>query len=417
MGFFKGRKADTKEVIRMYLSRIPAIGHELQNLCEELRGTDVKLDFTECSLAPLGDMVRGAVKGERTALRDTKNTRSFMLRNRHIIGRIGTFLGCLVIEKLGGSWEHEEGGLIVTGIGGTNIQFDPFEAVIKAIISPENQSVEAQYAQLKDEIQGTGPRVCFREKVLAEIRKRGLKIKVGRISGLDVWLTNGTRIHLGNLYTTCASAPDSEDEAIESFIDAVISVASADGKMPGFKEAAKAIFPVLKTVEFMERPLANGAKLSEELVWQKYHCGLAVCFVYDSSGCFRFVRRTDLDGWLVTEEELRWHAIRNLGELTASLEHDIAQTSFGKAIVINANDGYDAARILLPGLRNALSPHLGESFFVAVPCRDLLVAFEDRKSLLARMKQWIRDDAHLGAYGLTDVLFVCDGQGTRPLGG
>jgi hypothetical protein len=33
------------------------------------------------------------------------------------------------------------------------------------------------------------------------------------------------------------------------------------------------------------------------------------------------------------------------------------------------------------------------------------------------MKRRVRDDAHLGAYGLTDALFVCDAHGTHPFEG
>jgi uncharacterized protein YtpQ (UPF0354 family) len=173
---------------------------------------------------------------------------------------------------------------------------------------------------------------------------------------------------------------------------------------------------VLKTTAFLSRPLGSGTKLSDDLLWEEFHCELAVCFVYDTGDCARFVRAEDVRDWDTSRDEVRWHALENLAASTALLEHGIAETRFGKAVVVNANDGYDAARILLPGLRDALVPHLGESFLMAVPCRDLLVAFEDRKELLALIRRQVREDAHLGAYGLTDELFVCDGAGVRPFG-
>jgi uncharacterized protein YtpQ (UPF0354 family) len=236
------------------------------------------------------------------------------------------------------------------------------------------------------------------------------------VSGFDIFLTNGTRVHLGNLYATCLRAPGCEDEAIDNFVSAVLSQAAADGKLPCFREACGRLFPVLKTTVFLDKPLGSGTKLSDDLLWQDFHCGLAVCFVYDTGDCARFVRLEDVEDWGTCEDEVQWHALENLASSTALLDHGIAETRYGKAVVVNANDGYDAARILLPGLKDALAPHLGGSFLMAVPCRDLLVAFENKRELLELIRREVREDAHLGAYGLTDELFVCDSGGVRPLG-
>ena len=211
--------------------------------------------------------------------------------------------------------------------------------------------------------------------------------------------------------------------AIENFADAVVKLCRSDGGVPDFDSACGHLFPVLKTSAFMSRPLANGRQLSSELACEEFlgllsetylspywggdNCDLVVCFALEGEGCFRFVSNEDVKKWRVPLQVVRNHALDNLADATAFLEHDFAQTRYGRAVIVNANDGYDAARILLPGLREAFKAHLGDSFLVAVPCRDLLVAFEKIKELLALMKQWIRDDAHMGAYGLTDALFIC----------
>jgi uncharacterized protein YtpQ (UPF0354 family) len=406
-----------REIISKYLVKLPAVGHELESFCRQLDDKGVRVDFTERSLGILDRVVRSAARGERSALKDTANAHSFMVRNRHIIGGVGTFLGCLVIENIGGLWEREEGGLLVGRIGRANMQFDPFQAVIKAIINPRKESLTAQYSQIKGEKDGTGPRVSFRDRVLAAMKSRISGVRVGRVSGFDVWLTNGTRVHIGNLYTTCAASPENADEAIQAFVEAVAGLDAESTELPCFKEASAHLFPVLKNRGFLEKPLGNGIRISGQLVWEEFLCGLVVCFVFDGGGCYRFVRNEDLGQWSAGVEELRWHALANLEKLTRHLEHDCTETRHGRVIVINANDGYDAARILLPGLRSALSEHLGEVFVSAVPCRDLLVAFENKKKLIALMKQWVRDDAHLSAYGLTDSLFMCGPDGTRPLNG
>jgi uncharacterized protein YtpQ (UPF0354 family) len=419
VGFYKDSDSSVKKVIGRYLAEMPAVGFEIASLCSEFCGRESKgsIDFTERSLEMLGELVSSAVHGEKDALSDTRNTDSFMLRNRHVIGRVGAFLGCVVIENLGGRWKREDGGLVVGRVGGANLEFDPFDAVIRAIIRPGLDSLESQYTLLKEEVEGRGPRMRFRDRVLSVLTERLKSTAVGRVSGFDVFLTNGTRVHLGNLYATCLRIPDSESEAIDNFVSAVLSQAAADGEMPAFREACGRLFPVLKTTAFLGRPLCSGTKLSDDLLWEEFHCGLAVCFVYDTGDCARFVRTEDVKDWKASKNEVRWHALENLASSTALLEHGIAETRFGRAVVVNANDGYDAARILLPGLKDALLPHLGESFLVAVPCRDLLVALEDKTELLALIRRQIREDAHLGAYGLTDELFICDSEGVRPLGG
>lgn len=423
MVFFKDSANKAENVIQRYIKEVPAVGYELQSLRRETLADGMFLDFTENSLDVLEEMVRDAARGEQSAMKDEKSARTFMLRNRHVIGRVGAFLGCLVIENVGGTWLREEGGLVVAGIGEAGIQFDPFEAVIKAVISPGREPLKAQYAQLKEEIKGTGPRVRFRERVLDVLKRHIPGVRIGRLSGLEFWLMNGTRVHLGNLFTACAKVPEAAGEAIEGFVEAVTQMCRENGEVPGFEDACGRLFPVLKTRAFMSRPLRGGRPLSSGLAWEEFlgllsethispyrstgNCDLAVCFVLEGEGCFRFVRNEDVEKWCVPVKVVRNHALDNLADATAFMEHDFAQTRYGRAVIVNANDGYDASRILLPGLGDAFRAHLGEDFFVAVPCRDLLVAFENREGLLALMRQWIRDDAHLGAYGLTDALFIC----------
>jgi uncharacterized protein YtpQ (UPF0354 family) len=420
VNLFKDGESKARKVIRKYMAEMPAVGYELENLCEIMNGSGMAIDFSESSLDVLERVVQGAARNDLSAVSKSKSVRTFMLRNRHVIGAAGTFLGCLVIENLGGSWEREDGGLLVRRVGGANVDFDPFEAVVRAIVGSRGRKGEPlgkQYEQLKREIEGTGPRVRFREKVLTAIRKQVPGLKVGRVSGFDVWLTNGTRIHLGNLYAACRNEPGSSDRAIRRFARAVVREASADAEMPPFAQAAGALFPVLKTSAFIACPVSGGVKLGDTLVWEAFHCELVVCFVHDAGDCVRFVVREDLENWDATAADVRQCALDNLTAATARVRHDFADTRLGRAVIINENDGYDAARILLPGLHKSLMPHLGESFVVAVPCRDLLVAFENRKALLALMKRRVRDDAHLGAYGLTDALFVCDAHGTHPFEG
>ncbi len=393
-----------------------ALKHEISTFCEVLRDRGTEPDLGEQSLDVLARMLSRLPRDE-TGVSGQGGEKGFWLRNRHVVGRVGAFLGCMVVNNIGGRWEREGGGLVVGGIGPERAQFDSFEAVVRAAIRPESEGLQVQYEQLRLEAQGRGPRILFRTKVLEALERSLPSVRVGRVRGFDIWLTNGWKINLGNIFTTCISRPGRSGGAIEGFVSALMGLSIADWEMPGFEAAREKLFPVLKPRAFMQRPLGKGISASESLAWQDFCGELTVCFVYDdgASGCMRFVCDDDLELWGIGVDEVRARALDNLANATTeSGMYELAVTRFGKAAVINANDGYDAARILLPGLHKSLRGHLGKSFFVAVPCRDLLVAFERKTRLLDLMKERIEEDANLGAYGLTDALFVCDAAGIHP---
>ena len=100
--------------------------------------------------------------------------------------------------------------------------------------------------------------------------------------------------------------------------------------------------------------------------------------VVDSKHGYAYVRPEDAERWGQTTVDLIEIARENLVEASQTLEIKVAPGPPALAI-IQTGDSYDAARILLPTIRETLIDMLckdgGEEVFVGVPNRDFLIAW------------------------------------------
>ena len=85
----------------------------------------------------------------------------------------------------------------------------------------------------------------------------------------------------------------------------------------------------------------------------------------------------------------------------------------GGVAVIDTGDGYDAARILLPGLRGRLVAALGPTVMAGVPGRDLFVAWSAGLANRREFETKVRDMAGRMPHPVTDQIFVIDAGGIR----
>ena len=84
----------------------------------------------------------------------------------------------------------------------------------------------------------------------------------------------------------------------------------------------------------------------------------------------------------------------------------------GRAAVFAAQDGYDAARLLLSTLHERLAPELDGDFFVATPARDLFMALSiGPDSFVDRLRKRANRDFRRLPYPITDDLFVVTRDG------
>ena len=84
-----------------------------------------------------------------------------------------------------------------------------------------------------------------------------------------------------------------------------------------------------------------------------------------------------------------------------SLERDGA-----RGILIASSDGYDAARILIPELREFIAENIGSPFFFAIPNRDFLICWTGANSELDKfVREQVRDDYGSMPYPLSPRIY------------
>jgi uncharacterized protein YtpQ (UPF0354 family) len=111
--------------------------------------------------------------------------------------------------------------------------------------------------------------------------------------------------------------------------------------------------------------------------------------------------------WGVDVDEIDRIARNNLASYRPELELQLFRSDDASAALFNTGDGYDAARLLLDQLYPKLAPELGGNFLVAIPTRDVFIAFPtEPKPFIDRLRSRISDDFKSLPYPITSNLFL-----------
>ena len=122
---------------------------------------------------------------------------------------------------------------------------------------------------------------------------------------------------------------------------------------------------------------------------------------------FSFFYLEQLIRWQLCAEDVDQIARENLDRYAPQMEVQIVESKEGgRAAIISEQDGYDAARLLLPGLYRRLAPQLGGDFFVATPARDMFVALSGRPTeFIDRVAERVAQDYQRLPYPITSEFF------------
>lgn len=146
-----------------------------------------------------------------------------------------------------------------------------------------------------------------------------------------------------------------------------------------------------------------------------FHPAVVIAIVIDLPEGYSVVRSEDVERWGVRPQDLYTTAADNLNAASAAVRAEMVQGP-NRCIGVQEMDGYDAARLLVPGFRRFLAGHLSMPFFAAIPNRDFLMAWaadcEPAFQLFAREKA--AKDFGERPYPLTSEVFRADEKGVRP---
>lgn len=256
----------------------------------------------------------------------------------------------------------------------------------------------------------------FRDEVAAILRaiRPGAEIRPDRDPGQI--LVGRSTIALTNLYPRVAPlAGDARRRMIEAYLVTALK---------GMDAAPSPGEPSLAAIRAQLRPqLLPRAILAQvpDLATRTFSETLVVAYVIDGADRMRYLTRPMLEGWGVDAAAIRTAievpALANLA--AASKEAAFALAVDGGTPILamtNAGDDYDAARLMLPGYLDEIRTALkADGITVAIPTRDLLMAWPaDSKARIALAAE-VRDRLRKGPYGRSDELFRFDRTGLRPL--
>jgi uncharacterized protein YtpQ (UPF0354 family) len=148
------------------------------------------------------------------------------------------------------------------------------------------------------------------------------------------------------------------------------------------------------------------------LTYQLFLADLIITYVIEEQGSVTYINEQHMERWQVDQQTIHTRAIHNLRQRTAHTPYQTVGEGEQCLFIFNAQDGYDATRLLLPELLESWHATLPGRLVIGIPNRDFLVALSDsNRHTLAGILHQIQLDKVQHAAGLTDQLFtLADGR-------
>ncbi|PIR48951.1 hypothetical protein COU80_00885 [Candidatus Peregrinibacteria bacterium CG10_big_fil_rev_8_21_14_0_10_55_24] len=117
-----------------------------------------------------------------------------------------------------------------------------------------------------------------------------------------------------------------------------------------------------------------------------------LAYVIDHETQYTFIQKSQIADWDINQETLEEAAGKNLEEVSQDIELQTfgPDKDGGIYMLIETGDGYDAARILLPSVRERVRQVLGDPFIAAFPMRDFLIFWNEDFSLQDQFVEEVR---------------------------
>ena len=212
-------------------------------------------------------------------------------------------------------------------------------------------------------------RSSFGEVVAAELRSAGYEAEPG--SDFTVTAHDGPNrlnVELEEAYARYRGAPERRDEIVGDVV-ADAQERLEDGLADtSFADVRDDLMPLLKG-RFELRTYDFGPAQTP------FPGRLVVVYAVDGNDAFTIVRPHDVTRWGTTVAEVHDLALDNLLARTNEDEPLLCEPAGGQKLCGWASsDGYDAARMLVPGLRDQIVEELGGPAAYAVPMENVFIA-------------------------------------------
>lgn len=249
---------------------------------------------------------------------------------------------------------------------------------------------------------------AFTELIVRWIRDRMRGPEIECTGPLEITIGDQT-IEVRDLYRTVHHEDVSKDEAVryvDQFINAVINAQRLSQMPLPLEMVRRRILPRIQAEKYLSDH--DPAMIAHQPFVQE----TVILYVIELDEVSTAVTTEQLVRWRMSLEQLDRLARRNLARFQPNLELTVFHGEDGIAALFNTGDGYDASRLLLSELYPKVAPELGGDFLVAIPTRDVFIAFPTAPDqFVNRLHQRVRDDFRKLPYPITDALFYVTRDG------
>jgi uncharacterized protein YtpQ (UPF0354 family) len=190
----------------------------------------------------------------------------------------------------------------------------------------------------------------------------GLSVDVSEQDGLDT-----VQLVLGDAYKQYTSDPDRQDEIVDGLVQEAVRRMKEGNSKRSFSEVSGRLMPMLKRRVDVSR-IENAPAITR-------FDDLDVIYAVQGDHYFTVATKDDLDRWGKSLDEIDSLALSNLERQTNKNQKLLCEPSGGQKLCGWASgDGYDATRMLVPGLRRQIVKELGAPAVYAVPLESVFVA-------------------------------------------
>lgn len=239
-------------------------------------------------------------------------------------------------------------------------------------------------------------------------------VEVRGREGLSLRLRRGESeltLNVQSFYNAYAQHPDQLAAVAEALLASLRNYNPARA-VSSFDELRELVYPMLK-------PIALLATIRERslpmIVYRPFLADLIISYVIEEPSSVAYISEQHLERWGLAEHELHEQAMANLRRRTAERgSHTVTGEGYQRLVIFDAQDGFDATRLLLPDLIEPWAAGLPGTMVVGIPNRDFLIIFSDSdRTILTAVAHQIQREAAERAYGLTDQLFTVRGGQVR----
>ena len=230
----------------------------------------------------------------------------------------------------------------------------------------------------------------------------------------DLIVCGEEQFGLHNLQMRCGEDARADDPELRQFVAehfakmVKLVEQHTENDSPAWATIQPRLRPQFMPAEYVQRAPIVHLPVGEEID----NAGVLIGIVLDSEAGYSYVRQEDGALWGRTPEELFDAAVANLQEASRELPMAMFPEP-NLAIVIETKDGYDAARLLVPGIREFVAEKLGEPFFAGIPNRDFLIMWsrEASEEFQTFCRQKIGEDFQQQDHPLTPQILLATAEG------